>query len=324
MISVIIPLYNVEAYLPACLDSVLSQTYADLEIILINDGSTDSSPAICREYAARDGRIRVIHQENQGMSAARNAGIEIVRGEFITFVDSDDYLLEDAIETMVSLQKRYDADISIVSGYSLDTDNKIVKIAGLAPVQGEELFTGADRMDAYIRQRKIQNAVWARLYRRELFANLRFAVGKTSEDLFISHLLVHAAERIVISEKPGYVYRLRPGSIMRRRITKQDFDVIEAMYAQSRFIRQHYPQLYPLMPVKLCSAAVTLVLRSGADRFSDREMDRLVKRVIRENLKPFLRSGQKRSRKLWAAMSIFSLRLTRACVRLYRRAKRGE
>jgi len=321
MISVIIPVYNVEEYLPECLDSIIGQTFSDLEIILVDDGSTDSCPQICADYAARDSRIRVIRQENQGLSGARNTGIDACRGEAIVFVDSDDYMMTDAIETLAALQREYDADISIVGGCTLDESGTRGKIPGLKKTNGVEVFSGRDKMDAYIRQGKIQNAVWARLYRRELFETLRFPLGKTSEDVFVTHLLVHAANRIVVSDQQGYVYRIRSGSIMKRSMTKKDFDVIEGRRLQSAFIEENYPELAQHMPVKLCSAAVTLVLRSAADNFSDPEMDGLVQGVIRENLKPFLHSGQKKSRKLWAAMSAVSLGLARSCMRLYRKMK---
>ena len=321
MISVIIPVYNVEEYLPACLDSVLGQTYTDLEVVLVNDGSTDSSPAICEEYAARDSRIKVVHQENQGMSGARNAGLAAATGEYINFLDSDDLLEPDAIEYLYNLCRTHDADLSVCPMLRLERDGSIAPYKNHSAINGTEVFEGRDVMTSYIPLHKQTNTLCGKLYARELFRGLVFPMGKTSEDVFMSYQVLHRVRRAVVDERPVYIYRNRPGSVMKRRISRRDFDVIEGRLLEKKFIEENYPELAAHMPVKLCSAAVTLVLRSAADKFSDPEMDKLVKGVIRENLKAFLHSGQKKSRKMWAVMSVLSLGLTRSCVRLYRRAK---
>ena len=183
------------------------------------------------------------------------------------------------------------------------------------------LEMGREVMTSYIPLHKQTNSLCGKLYARELFHGLSFPMGKTSEDVFMTYQVLHRVHRVVVDERPVYIYRNRPGSVMKRRIARRDFDVIEGRLLEKKFIEENYPELAQHMPVKLCSAAVTLVLRSAADNFSDPEMDRLVRGVIRENLKPFLHSGQKKSRKMWAAMSAVSLSLARSCMRLYRRMK---
>ena len=323
MISVIIPVYNVEKYLAECLDSVLAQTYSDWEAILVDDGSTDSSPAICAEYARLDPRIRMVRQENQGLSGARNTGIEISTGDHITFLDSDDALVPGALELLATLSAENDADMAVCPMLRLEEDGSMAPYKNHAPIHGTEIYTGDDKMASYLRLNKQTNTACGKLYARRLFDEIRFPAGKISEDVFTGYRVIHAAQRIVIHETPLYIYRNRPGSIMTRRITSRDFDVIEGRVQEQEFIQTHYPDLAPLMPVKICSAAVTLVIRTAADRFSDPEKDALLRRAVRENLKPFLKSRQGSTRKFWAVLSACSLGAARLGVRAYRALRRG-
>lgn len=323
MISVIIPVYNVEKYLAPCLDSVINQTYTDWEAVLVDDGSTDASPAICEEYAGKDGRFRLIRQENGGLSAARNTGIAACKGDYITFLDSDDALVSTALEQLLRLCTGYNADLAVCPMLRLEEDGSLAPYKNHAPICGTEIFIGEGKMASYIRLNKQTNTACGKLYARELFDEIRFPDGKTSEDVFTAYQVIHAARRVVIHEAPLYIYRNRPGSIMTRRITGRDFDVIEGRMLEAAFIRAHYPELADCMPVKICSAAVTLMIRTAVDRYSDPEKDALLRRCLRENLKPFLRSGQSSTRKLWAIMSACSLGLARFCVRAYRGMRRG-
>jgi glycosyltransferase involved in cell wall biosynthesis len=227
MISVIVPVYRVEKYIRLCVESILGQTYPDFELILVDDGSPDSCGAICDEYAAKDTRVRVIHKENGGLSDARNAGLDIARGEYITFVDSDDYIAPNMLELLLNKLERYGADIS-VCGYrmvfedSSETDelpeeDKDFCMTG--PEALKPLLEGAPHMPV---------ASWGKLYRAELFADIRFPVGRLHEDTFTTYRLVYKCGKVVCSGLRLYFYLQRVDSIMGRPFNPKRLDALAA------------------------------------------------------------------------------------------------
>ena len=193
LVSVIIPVYNVEAYLPACLDSVLNQTYQNFEIVMVNDGSTDRSTQICREYAQKDSRIKLIEQSNGGISAARNAALKIIRGEYITFLDSDDFISSDALELMLSSMLELKAELCICG---MVFKNAVRSIAYNC-FSEITVFETKELIFEYISTKNITSNVWGKMYRKELFEGIWFPVGRIYEDAFILHELLHKANRAV-------------------------------------------------------------------------------------------------------------------------------
>lgn len=212
-VSVIIPVYNCEAYLAACLDSVLGQSYQKLEIILIDDGSTDSSGAICDRYATADSRIRVVHQKNQGASAARNAGLELATGELITFVDSDDTVRPEIYDFLVSLTQTYEADIAHCGYRKMHFDGTF------QDVEGTDLLLEQDSWEAcrcLLEGRHFTGGLWNKLYRRELFDGIRFDPSlKINEDVLLNVQLFLKAKKLVFQDKPLYCYYERTQSATR-------------------------------------------------------------------------------------------------------------
>lgn len=208
MISVIIPVYNVKPYLEKCLDSVVSQTYKELEIILVDDGSTDGSGKICDDYALNDPRIHVIHQVNKGLSVARNVGIEKAIGEWISFVDSDDWLELEMYETLYNIHLKYGGDIisckprmHCYSPQKLKDSERIVQMTGEEAIK--ELLT----------QKTVRFEVWNKLWHRKLIGNERFIVGQVSEDVHFDLLIFMKCKHFVHIEKSLYNYRVnRPGA----------------------------------------------------------------------------------------------------------------
>lgn len=324
MISIIIPVYNVEQLLGECLDSVLAQTYADLEIILVDDGSTDASPAICDEYARKDGRIRVIHQENRGQSAARNVGLEIARGEFIGFVDSDDYIMPDMYETLMNLHREYDADMCAIGMSALLEGKDEEPKPRPSSVRGVEVFEGDAKMEALFRRNKIRNSPCDKLYARPIFDGLRYAEGQICEDMRLIHQIVYAAKRIAVSDHPGYIYRMRGDTTMSSRIRKRDFVALDILEEQRAFVGEHYPQLLNVFPKQICHYGMMFTIRTAADRFSDPEIDRRLQRLLRQNLAAYLKSGHRRKYKLVALSGAVNLHLARVLVRLVRRVRPGS
>lgn len=317
MISIVVPVYNVEEYLRECVDSVLQQTYGDFEIILVNDGSTDSSPAICAEYAQRDGRVRLIHQENQGLSAARNTGIDAARGEYLLFLDSDDYLPEGTLENLHGLAVAHNADFVTGPFLRLFENGSIRPARMRDPIHGVEVYTGYDKMDNYIRVPKQTNSVWGKLFARELFSEIRFPVGKLFEDVFVTYRLVHNAKRLVLTEKPSYVYRKRAGSIALRPCTDRDYDVVEGRLQEQAFVLEHYPELAHHAHVRMFSTVFQLVIRSAGGKISDKEKWKNMQRLVRKYLPNYLKCRAAKKKKMLAMLAFVNLDLARLAVKVY-------
>lgn len=222
-ISVIVPIYRVEKYLPACIDSILNQTFTDFELILVDDGSPDRCPEICDETAKRDARVRVIHQANQGLSAARNAGIEAARGAWLSFVDSDDYIAPHFCEKLYQTAQRTNADCVMCSVQNVDESGKLIDSALMRVADevktGREVLRkiGRDDVTPYL-------TAWNKLYRRKLFNTLRYPAGRQNEDVFVFAELFCQVQRAVCVAEPLYFYRKRIGSIMNSVVTLRNLD----------------------------------------------------------------------------------------------------
>lgn len=209
LISIIVPIYNVADYLPRCLDSIVAQTYRTLDIILIDDGSTDRSGDICDQYALTDSRIRVIHQPNGGQSSARNAGLDVAKGDYIAFVDSDDMVSADYIEVMYRNLIDYDADISEVAFVKCSPDQTaVLDITSHTSYQ----YSSEEAIEATLYQKRLDTGVWCKLFKRELFDNVRFIIGVLYEDLEIIPRLYVKCGKIVWSDLQLYYYTTRNNS----------------------------------------------------------------------------------------------------------------
>ena len=209
LISIIVPIYNIAEYASECIQSLINQTYKNIEIILVDDGSTDHSPAICDEFAEQDERIKVIHKRNGGLSDARNAGLDVATGEYIGFVDGDDWVDEDMYETLYHLIYEHQADISICTHYTELPNRTKVKYKS----KKTKIFSSQKAIATLIEDKIIQNYIWEKLFKRELFTELRFPVGWSFEDIALCYKIFHKARKIVLLQTPKYHYRTRPGSI---------------------------------------------------------------------------------------------------------------
>ena len=226
-ISVIIPVYNAEPFLAACLDSVLGQTHRDLEILLINDGSTDSSGAICDRYAAMDSRIQVLHQENGGVSRARNRGLELASGELISFIDSDDTMEPDMYELLVRLMLEHDADISHCGYKRFDKQGQLVReINGTGNLM---LHNGEEAIVYMLRGEYFSNGLWNKLFRSDVVQGLQFHENlKNNEDVLFNVRAFSRAKLAVFQDVGKYNYYDHPGSACNSiKARKQNSDAIE-------------------------------------------------------------------------------------------------
>ena len=253
-ISVIVPVYRVEKYLPACIDSILNQTFTDFELILVDDGSPDRCPEICDETAKRDARVRAIHQANQGLSAARNAGIEAAHGAWLSFVDSDDFLAPDFLETLHDAAVRARADCALC-GVQL-TDEAGQKIGQLLSV-ADGVRTGWSILETLCRAPEITYLVaWNKLYRRDVFQTLRYPVGMQNEDTYLAAELFDTVQTVICVSKPMYFYRQRADSIMHTAVTTRNLDRMWAFehcfaYFEARGLEALMPDAEKKMFAKL-------------------------------------------------------------------------
>ena len=238
LITVIIPIYQVEKYLENCVNSVLQQTYKNLEIILVDDGSIDRCPQMCDEFAEKDKRIRVIHKTNGGLSDARNAGLDICKGRYITFIDSDDYVSKNYIELLYNALISNDADVSMVGSTKIQEHTLYCTdlVEGIVEVYKQEkaIVNGLNI--------KIQQSAWGKLYPAEYFKDLRFPVGKLYEDLAIFYRILLKINRLVVVRVPAYKYLIRNGSIMQSKFYARQLDEIGIIDEEMDNLILHFPE----------------------------------------------------------------------------------
>lgn len=244
LVSVIIPVFNVKPYLGECLDSVINQTYKNLEIILIDDGSEDGSGELCDLFQNKDSRVTVIHQSNAGISSARNIGLDLFRGDIIAFLDSDDALLSDMIETMVNSITQDDVDISICGYYMCKTEHKLTPHkCDKVYVEHRDILSSKDALHKMINL-KINSFVWNKVYRRTIFENLRFPKGLNYEDIVVMPCILEKAKRISIIDKPLIIHRKRQNSISSTSNVSNIYDWIRANKYKERFIINRTPTIF--------------------------------------------------------------------------------
>lgn len=234
LISVIIPVYNVEPYLDACIKSVVDQTYPNLEIILIDDGSQDQCPAICDAWKLRDERIRVCHQRNGGLSAARNAGIELAKGAFLAFVDSDDTVHPQLYETLYHTILQTQADIAMCDYVCSDTP---VETWPSIPLEKAVQIINRDEIFHSITVEYV--VAWNKLYHRSLYEKIRYPEGRFHEDEFAAHRILWNTRRLAWVHYPMYGYLQRKGSIIQKNTLAKWWDALEAFRERVDFCAEH-------------------------------------------------------------------------------------
>ncbi len=236
MISVIVPIYNVEQYLRKCLDSIEAQTYRDFEVVLVDDGSPDNSAAICSEYVARDSRFRLVRKKNGGVSSARNAGIANAEGEYLTFVDPDDWIDEHYLERLYDLKVEHGADVSAVAIMNYSKEQGFYKVETCAP-DGTHEYTGPQFTRMMNRSRKqLGNYQVAKLYDKALLPPGMYPEGKTYEDALTLPYLFYSVKKVVYSSEYLYFYLMRSDSIVHRQYLNCDH--IEALIKLEEFAEE--------------------------------------------------------------------------------------
>ena len=243
LISVIVPVYNVQAYLPRCVDSILNQEYGNLEVILVDDGATDESGAICDAYAARDSRVRVIHKPNGGLSSARNAGIDAATGEYLAFVDSDDWIEPDTYGYMLRQMVHGGAKLACAGRYDVNGETGDKKI-GLCP-QREEVISAEEMVGRIFVWDNCDSSACDKLYHRSLLETFRYPEGKVCEDVPVTYLIVLKAGMVAMCNRPVYNYYHRPGSITTASVSEKTFHFSQHTGVIYPYICQNHPAIAP-------------------------------------------------------------------------------
>lgn len=246
LVSIIVPVYNVRAYLREALDSVVGQTYGNLEIIVVDDGSTDGSGEICDEYAARDERVSVIHQANKGLSGARNAGLDRMHGEAVAFLDSDDAYHRDFVKLMMTAMEREQADI-VVCRYihvrKMDEAEKPVSQSRKAPSIRQGMYDRKEALCALVEDR-INVSMWNKLYRSSLWDGLRFPEGRVYEDVYTSYKVFDRSEATYVADRTLHFYRKRDDRITSTMTWENERDRIEAGAEFESYVKANIPGIF--------------------------------------------------------------------------------
>ncbi|WP_297633617.1 glycosyltransferase [uncultured Clostridium sp.] len=243
LISIIVPIYNVENYLGKCIESIISQTYENIEIILVNDGSTDSGLEICEKYEKSDKRIKIVDKKNGGLSDARNYGIDVAKGEYLVFIDSDDFVSNDYIEYLYEMVKEHNAKISVCSFYEYFENGEKKPIGSANENEPIRLLNDEEAIETILYQKLFDHSAWGKMYNKELFKERRFPKGKLYEDIAIMYEILNEAKKIVFGPERKYFYLIRKSSIMNESFNIRKMDLIEYTDRMIEFIDMNYPNL---------------------------------------------------------------------------------
>ena len=295
-ISIIVPIFNTEKYLAKCLDSIINQTYSNIEIILVDDGSSDSSGIICDEYALKDSRIVVVHKENGGVSSARNTGLDIATGDYIMFVDSDDYVAPQFCEIPLLIAIEKNADIVSFGYYRIYFNGRRIDRKTNEPREissSEGIYLLISKKDV------VHNLLWNKLWKRQLFSDVRFPIGVLYEDNAVIYLLFHKANKILVSDCLLYNYLFRDTSITADwNKPKSIIDRFTIWHDRLAFVKKYYPENVEVQITQLATEAINGMLRlTGKAQY--RKMVLLFSSFLDDNKKQIRKLNKEKSIRLY-------------------------
>ena len=277
LISIIVPVYNVLPYLEKCFDSLMHQNYPKLEFIIVDDGSTDGSGVFCDEKAKLDSRFIVIHQENRGLSGARNRGLQEAKGEYITFLDSDDALALDAVHYLYSLVQKYNSKMSICA--ILETTLKGTKV-DYGAKYGEKNMSTEEAMGRMMREEGFNVSAYAKLYRRDLWEGVTFPEGTVHEDLGTTYKLIRKCPNIAYGGEPKYYYQKRKGSISSSSFNESKFDIIRLTDEMCDSVQKDFPYLINTVNVRRIHARFSVLWMIESAKVTSPEIVAKKKEVV--------------------------------------------
>lgn len=295
-VSVIVPVYNVEQYITECIESLICQTYPNLEIILVDDASPDNCPQICDEYASKDDRIRVIHKPNGGLSDARNAGIEIATGEYLMFVDSDDYIMENMVEQLITMVEDSGADVASC-GYTGET-SKLAKDLN----EEYQVATAEEALKYILIEKNITTSASTKLFARELFSGIRFPVGKIYEDYATVYKVIHKSKKIAYNDAKKYYYRPNPVSITGGKFYKKQMQYFEISEQVMAFVSAEYPKLTKHVNNRAERMAISFYKKISESGFDDHATVSFLVCFIRKHIVRYLFSNYALTSKMYGLL----------------------
>jgi glycosyltransferase involved in cell wall biosynthesis len=258
LISVIVPVYKVEEYLDRCVRSIVEQVYTNLEIILVDDGSPDRCGDMCEQWAAKDQRITVVHKKNGGLSDARNFGLDVAQGEYVAFVDSDDWISPDYISRMYNALKKTGAEIAACDVCTVFPGEEVFDIHNEGILRE---CSAKEALEDLLQGKGFRAVAWNKLYRKHLLDGERYPVGKHHEDEFFTYRVLGKAEKLVYVEKPMYFYLQRQGSIMRTFSIKR-LDALDAYIERLAYLKKRYTELYSKDKFTICVSCAVMYCQS--------------------------------------------------------------
>ena len=287
LISVVIPVYRVEKYLERCVESVINQTYTNLEIILIDDGSPDNSGNMCDEYAKIDKRIKVIHKKNGGLSDARNVGIENSKGKYITFIDSDDYIEENYVEILYNTLKKYKVKISVADNLIKYDSGKVINNS----TYKEYIVTEKEALEKMLwGERDLDNGAWTKLYDITLFNNVRYPVGRLYEDTATTYKIYDQCDYIAINSVPVYNYMKRKDSITQCEFNEKKLQLIVSVKEMTDFVSNKYPDLDIACERKMLWAYMSTLSQLATSKSGNKKIENELIEYVMQHKKTVLKN----------------------------------
>ena len=302
LISVIVPIYNIENYVKRCIDSIIHQTYTNLEIILVDDGSTDSSGQMCDEYAKNDARVKVIHKENGGLSDARNAAIDIAKGKWITFVDGDDFLTASAIDSMYRAKKITGAQIACCL-YKLAYEGQHTEFNETYDKRKISSYSCEEALEKMLRRSEFDVSAWAKLYDYDLFTGVRYPKGELYEDLGTTYKLFDKAVNIALIRIDGYGYFVRSESIQQSKFTKSKMAELYFAKEQKEYIDSRFPELEMATTDKLISSCFHILFSVMEQKGFEKEQNEVKQLILTNRKRLIISKGTSRKTRFGCLLS---------------------
>ena len=317
-VSIIVPVFNVEKYLTKCLESLVSQTFSDIEIILVNDGSTDDSKKICEKFASKDKRIIIINKENGGVSSARNLGIEHSKGKYISFVDSDDYIANDMIEFLVRNIERTDADISTCGHYDCYMNKDSIKKYHFKNSNESGVLSSHQALQESLIGGKISLLPYDKLYKRELFDNIKFPIGVIYEDSAVIPKVMTQISKVYYSFSPKYYYVRRVNSITNSKFSYRNFDIIKVNKQNFEMVKEHHKYALKHAEFRLLWSYLCVIDGIICSDFVYPEINDILKIIKKNKINIFKSNFFTFKRKLLVLLLIFNFNFYKKIIKRFK------
>ncbi|WP_417852697.1 glycosyltransferase family 2 protein [Weissella viridescens] len=304
LISIIVPIYNVEAYIEKIIISILKQTYTEFELLLIDDGSTDQSGEIAKAFADQDERVHYYRKDNGGLSDARNFGMQYATGEWINFIDGDDEVTADYLAHLVAAKEK-GAEIAIARFFTIQDDEHVDTVTPPA-YSGDIFLQDADQaLETVLSQKKFEVSAWAKLYNRDLFTDIQYPFGKLYEDFYTTVQLIDHANHVAFIDAADYAYRLRQSSISAGTFTDKKMDGVELSEAMIDYVKAHRPKVLSFAYARAFSTLASLLLQMPADNTTYEQQEKKIWSLMKSYRYHFLFNFQLRFKTLFAAWTTF-------------------